>query len=179
MDSFCHPRFTTTNRSYRFPIFETSATALCGTTGIYIIYIYIYIHTHTYAQPPKLEKELGTFGWKGRQRFKKSKVKKYTFRLFDFSSSLSPFRLFGFSSSLSTLNGLSFVLLAAHVQLERHPAKNQTVKMWKVKKYTFRHFDFSKCKATPFQFSFHFSTFRNWFCLGPTQNPTPFQNFNA
>ena len=28
--------FTTTSVSYRFPIFETSATALCGTTGIYI-----------------------------------------------------------------------------------------------------------------------------------------------
>ena len=34
MDSLCHPWFTTTNLSYRFPIFETSATALCGTTGI-------------------------------------------------------------------------------------------------------------------------------------------------
>ena len=32
--SLCHPWFTTTNVSYRFPIFETSATALCGTTGI-------------------------------------------------------------------------------------------------------------------------------------------------
>ena len=32
--SLCHPWFTTTNFSYRFPIFETSATALCGTTGI-------------------------------------------------------------------------------------------------------------------------------------------------
>ena len=31
--SLCHPWFTTTNFSYRFPIFETSATALCGTTG--------------------------------------------------------------------------------------------------------------------------------------------------
>ena len=31
--SLCHPWFTTTNLSYRFPIFETSATALCGTTG--------------------------------------------------------------------------------------------------------------------------------------------------
>jgi hypothetical protein len=31
--SLCHPWFTTTNVSYRFPIFETSATALCGTTG--------------------------------------------------------------------------------------------------------------------------------------------------
>ena len=70
--SLCHPWFTTTNLSYRFPIFETSATALCGTTGkgivivtilcpgisyiyIYIIYnipnfhlsIYIYIYTYT------------------------------------------------------------------------------------------------------------------------------------
>ena len=33
-DSLCHPWFTTTNLSYRFAIFETSATALCGTTGI-------------------------------------------------------------------------------------------------------------------------------------------------
>ena len=33
MASLCHPWFTTTNLSYRFPIFETSATALCGTTG--------------------------------------------------------------------------------------------------------------------------------------------------
>ena len=40
--SLCHPWFTTTNLSYRFPIFETSATALCGTTGVYI-YIYISI----------------------------------------------------------------------------------------------------------------------------------------
>ena len=36
MASLCHPWFTTTTFSYRFPIFETSATALCGTTGIYI-----------------------------------------------------------------------------------------------------------------------------------------------
>ena len=33
VDSLCHPWFTTTNLSYRFPIFETSATALCSTTG--------------------------------------------------------------------------------------------------------------------------------------------------
>ena len=33
MDSLCHPWFTTTNLSYRFPSFETSATALCGTIG--------------------------------------------------------------------------------------------------------------------------------------------------
>jgi hypothetical protein len=35
VDSLCHPGFTTTKLSHRFPIFETSATALCGTTGIY------------------------------------------------------------------------------------------------------------------------------------------------
>ena len=34
MASLCHPGFTTTKLSYRFPIFETSATALCGTTGM-------------------------------------------------------------------------------------------------------------------------------------------------
>ena len=39
VDSLCHPWFTTTNLSYRFPIFETSATALCGTTGIKL-YLY-------------------------------------------------------------------------------------------------------------------------------------------
>jgi hypothetical protein len=33
VDSLCHPWFTTTHLSYRFPIFETSATALCNTTG--------------------------------------------------------------------------------------------------------------------------------------------------
>ena len=47
----CHPWFTTTNLSYRFPIFETSATALCGTNGIilyYVHYIYIYIYSVIY-----------------------------------------------------------------------------------------------------------------------------------
>ena len=43
MASLCHPWFTTTSLSYRFPIFETSATALCGTTGI-IIYDYIILY---------------------------------------------------------------------------------------------------------------------------------------
>ena len=33
VDSLCHPWFTTANLSYRFPISETSATGLCGTTG--------------------------------------------------------------------------------------------------------------------------------------------------
>ena len=35
VDSLCHPWFTTANLSYRFPIFETSATAQGGTTGKY------------------------------------------------------------------------------------------------------------------------------------------------
>ena len=33
MASLCHPWFTTTNLFYRFPLYETSATALCGITG--------------------------------------------------------------------------------------------------------------------------------------------------
>ena len=41
-----HPSLTAINLSYTFPILETSATALCGTTGtiIYTSYIYIYIY---------------------------------------------------------------------------------------------------------------------------------------
>ena len=46
MASLCHPWFTTTNLSYRFPIFETSATALCGTTGILCIIYYTYIYIY-------------------------------------------------------------------------------------------------------------------------------------
>ena len=34
VDLLCHPWFTTTSLSYRLPIFETSAAALCGTDGI-------------------------------------------------------------------------------------------------------------------------------------------------
>ena len=38
-DSLCHLWFTATNLSYRFPILETSATALRGTTGIVHIFL--------------------------------------------------------------------------------------------------------------------------------------------
>ena len=40
---------TTTNLSYRFPIFETSATALCGTTGsiLYMIAYYFWFTIYT------------------------------------------------------------------------------------------------------------------------------------
>ena len=48
--SLCHPWFTTTNLSYRFPIFETSATDLCGTTGI-TIYLWSNINQHNQHQP--------------------------------------------------------------------------------------------------------------------------------
>ena len=41
MGSLCHFCATATRFSYRFPIFEISATALCGTTGI--LY-YIFFH---------------------------------------------------------------------------------------------------------------------------------------
>ena len=41
VDLLCHPWFTTTNLSSRFPIFETSATALCGTTGMTLHYLSI------------------------------------------------------------------------------------------------------------------------------------------
>ena len=50
VSSLCHPWITTTNLSYGFPIFETSATALCGTTGIHLwirdkyICIIMYLH---------------------------------------------------------------------------------------------------------------------------------------
>ena len=42
MDSLCHPCITATHFSYRFPIFETSATALSGTTGILYYHLYVY-----------------------------------------------------------------------------------------------------------------------------------------
>ena len=51
MASLCHPWFTTTKLSYRFPIFETSATALCGCIWYMMydnmgVYIYIYVSVH-------------------------------------------------------------------------------------------------------------------------------------
>jgi hypothetical protein len=36
VDSLCNAWFTTSNLSYRCPICETSATGLCGTTGMYM-----------------------------------------------------------------------------------------------------------------------------------------------
>ena len=47
VDSLCHPWFTTTNLSYRFPIFETSATALCGTTGKFSYFQWYHRYTLT------------------------------------------------------------------------------------------------------------------------------------
>ena len=42
MASLCHPWFSTTKLSYRFPIFETSATAFCGTTGILLFLVIVF-----------------------------------------------------------------------------------------------------------------------------------------
>ena len=42
-----HPSLTAINLSYTFPILETSATALCGTTGIYAIRI-IYTYPNSF-----------------------------------------------------------------------------------------------------------------------------------
>ena len=64
VDSLCHPWFTTTHLSYRCPIFETSATAFCGTTGIstvsiyiYISSLYIYIYIHNYILWPCISQQ--------------------------------------------------------------------------------------------------------------------------
>ena len=54
VDSLCHPWFTTTNLSYRLPIFQTSATALRGTTCNYMLRVWTDIPTN-----PKL----GTPTW--------------------------------------------------------------------------------------------------------------------
>ena len=54
VDSLCHPWFTTTNLSYRFPIFETSATALCGTTGTLMCRSIDVFHLHKAFHPKSL-----------------------------------------------------------------------------------------------------------------------------
>ena len=58
VDSLCHPWFTTTNLFSRFPIFETSATALCGTTGmlIYSLVVQTWWYTHTHRKYPDMER---------------------------------------------------------------------------------------------------------------------------
>ena len=57
--SLCHPWFTTTNLSYRFPIIETSATALCGTTGNIIyklrfLFFKIHLKSPLFSSPCRL-----------------------------------------------------------------------------------------------------------------------------
>ena len=72
MASLCHPWFTTTNFSYRFPIFETSATALCSTTGIGIYWefmgfngnpIIIYTNQDKYILRGRVSKKCHDQGW--------------------------------------------------------------------------------------------------------------------
>ena len=54
LDSLCHPCITTTHFSYNllsYPIFETSATALRGTIGLFVyphMFEYMYIYTHIF-----------------------------------------------------------------------------------------------------------------------------------
>ena len=60
VDSLCHPWFTTTNLSYRFPIFETSATALCCTTGSMYLYVW---HIQTHSHMSKYQAKWGRGGW--------------------------------------------------------------------------------------------------------------------
>ena len=41
-----HPSLTAINLAYTFPILETSATALCGTTGKYMYFPVLEVYTH-------------------------------------------------------------------------------------------------------------------------------------
>ena len=53
-----HPWLTTTNLSYSFPLLETSATASCGTTGIFNVYSLavdlLWLHIWGYSNVRKL-----------------------------------------------------------------------------------------------------------------------------
>ena len=62
--------------------------------------------------------------------------------------------VFDFSVFLPSRLSTVFVLLAEHVQLERHPPKIQTIKKWKIKKYVFRLFEIHKDTFPLFDFSF-------------------------
>ena len=93
-----HPSLTAINLSYTFPILETSATALCGTTGIYI-YWFIYMFCLTYysnsAGQPRSFANLGVevawgsgdlvlrvlFGWIAWSNFHQQKVTFYRQRI--------------------------------------------------------------------------------------------------
>ena len=87
------------------------------------------------------------------------KAKKYTFRLFDFSSSLSPFRLFGFSAILlpSRSQRFNFCTFSCACSAGKASGKNSKSQQVKAKKYTFRLFDFSS-SLSPFRL-FGFSAF--------------------
>ena len=80
------------------------------------------------------------------------KAKKYTFRLFDFSSSLSPFRLFGFLAILlpSRSQRFNFCTFSCACSAGKASGKNSKSQQVKAKKYTFRLFDFSS-SLSPFR----------------------------
>ena len=62
VNSLCHPWFATTNLSYRFPVSETSATALCGTTGTNGFRGTLFKHTHM-THSWRIWLESGTLKW--------------------------------------------------------------------------------------------------------------------
>ena len=89
-------------------------------------------------------------GWKGiRQKFNKSKSEKSKSILFDFSSSLSTLNGLSYNSksekSKSILFDFSTFRLFFPLDSQRFKLK---FKKWKVKKYTFRLFDFSSSLST-------------------------------
>ena len=58
-----HPSLTAINLSYTFPILETSATALCGTTGIYVLCIHVETENKDFSDLIKLEKDGHEKSW--------------------------------------------------------------------------------------------------------------------
>ena len=75
VDSFCHPWVTTTNPSYRFPIFETSVAALCGTTGI----SKVISHCLQFSSNTASENTSSTFMWAGKYPTRKYPSKPTTY----------------------------------------------------------------------------------------------------
>ena len=103
--SLCHPWFTTTNFSYRFPIFETSTTALCGTTGsssisssvvvvvmvavvIVVVFVHLSICLSVYLSICKFENEailwdfLGLWTWQRQKRSNSARLLRWQHRRF-------------------------------------------------------------------------------------------------
>ena len=156
---------------------------------IYIIYTHTYIYT--YAQPPKLEKELGTFGWKAGKNSKSQKVKSQkvyfsTFRLFFFPLTFSTFRLFFFPLDSQRFKFCTFSCACSAGEAS---GKNSNSQCEKSKSILFDISTFRSAKRNLSTFRlFIFRLFEIDFAyfppgalqhIFPTQNPTPFHHFNA